>query len=270
VNCNLLLHFILICNNIFIYIIVLHQNKLTGEVPHSLGQLGCIVNLAGNNGLEHGVDVPAIERKALIDIYNSTKGNNWITRTNWTNPNEHVSNWYKVGVLSSHVHSIVMSSNGMDGKIPIAVSKLAELRMIELATMPLLIGSIPVQLCTITTLRRLCICRCGLTGNIPFAIGQLIGLEELQLFGNKLTGVIPSSISNLSNLKLLSLGEYTGGNDFDHVPLPSCISTLHNLEALFMANCNIKGPLPNWLGNLAELRQLDLQRNIINGINTYY
>lgn len=232
--------------------------------------MGCIVNLAGNIGLEYGDDVPAIERKALIDIYNSTKGNHWVTNNNWTNQNEHVSNWYKVGVLSSHVHSIVMSSNGMDGKIPISISKLAKLRMIELATMPLLGGSIPVQLCTIITLRRLCICRCGLTGNIPFAIGQLVGLEELQLFGNKLTGVIPSSISCLSNLKLLSLGEYTGGNDFDHVPLPACLSTLHNLEALFMANCNIKGLLPNWLGALVELRQLDLQRNNINGIYIYY
>ena len=32
--------------------IVLHQNRLTGRVPESLGQLGCIVNLAGNPGLQ--------------------------------------------------------------------------------------------------------------------------------------------------------------------------------------------------------------------------
>ncbi len=41
-----------------------------------------------------------------------------------------------MGVLTSHVHSIVMSSNGMEGKIPGSISQLSYLRMIELATMP--------------------------------------------------------------------------------------------------------------------------------------
>ena len=34
--------------------------------------------------------------------------------------------------------------------------------------------------------------------------------EELQLFGNNISGQVPNSLSNLVNLKLLSLGEYTG------------------------------------------------------------
>lgn len=42
----------------------------------------------------------------------------------------------QVGVLTSHVHSIVMSSNGMEGRIPASISQLTYLRMIELATMP--------------------------------------------------------------------------------------------------------------------------------------
>ena len=39
---------------------------------------------------------------------------------------------------------------------------------------------------------------------------QLVALEELQLFGNHLSGAIPASLGNLVELKLLSLGEYTG------------------------------------------------------------
>lgn len=121
-----------------------------------------------------------------------------------------------------------------------------------------MVGSLPKELCTLTTLRRLCICRCGLTGRIPAEIGRLTGLEELQLFGNQLSGSVPSSISLLTNLKLLSLGEYTGGNNFTSEPLPQCLSTLLNLEALFMANCNIKGPLPDWLGNLTGKQNVSL------------
>jgi hypothetical protein len=113
-----------------------------------------------------------------------------------------------------------------------------------------LVGPIPYQLCSLISLRRLCICRCGLTGKIPDEIGQLVQLEELQLFGNHLSGFIPNSIGNLKNLKLLSLGEYTGGNDFTSAPIPNCIALLVNLEALFMANCNIRGILPDWLCKL--------------------
>ncbi len=90
-------------------------------------------------------------------------------------------------------------------------------------------------------------------------------LEELQLFGNELSGAIPSSISNLVNLRLLSLGEYTGGNNFTPAPLPPAFASLCKLEALFMAHCQVTGSLPPWIGCLGELRQLDLQRNSMTG-----
>lgn len=244
--------------------IVLHQNNLIGKVPDSFDSLGCIVNLAGNPRLEHGSDVPPVERQALIQIFYATNGNHWNTKIHW-NSDQPVAKWYKVGVLSSHVHSLVMSSNGMEGVLPSAVKYLQHLRMIELATMPGLIGSLPKELCQIHSLRRLCICRCGLTGPIPPEIGLLTGLEELQLFGNNFTGSIPSSLGNLINLKLLSLGEYTGGNNFTPEPIPFCISRLVQLEALFLANCNISGVIPRWIGELRELRQLDLQRNNLTG-----
>lgn len=54
--------------------------------------------------------------------------------------------------------------------------------------MPGLRGQIPLGLCQLVNLRRLCICRCGLSGSIPAEISQLSCLEELQLFGNNLTG----------------------------------------------------------------------------------
>lgn len=121
-----------------------------------------------------------------------------------------MATWYKVGVLHSHVHSIVMSSNNMIGSLPSSICDLTQLRMIELATMHGLNGAISKQFCRLYNLRRLCICRCALRGSIPDEIGDLVQLEELQLFGNFLTGVIPDSIRNLTSLRLLSLGEYTG------------------------------------------------------------
>jgi Leucine-rich repeat (LRR) protein len=191
--------------------------------------------------------------------------NFFVCRQNW-NTEEPVHSWYKVGTLGGHVHSIVMSSNGMSGRLPASIIGLTHLRMIELATMTGLTGSLPEELCRLTALKRLCICRCAVRGSIPARIGDLIALEELQLFGNQLSGIIPSSLSKLTSLRLLSLGEYTGGNSFSPATLPDAISCLTQLEALFMANCSLKGSLPSWIGCLTELRQLDLQRNQMSGV----
>jgi hypothetical protein len=243
--------------------IVLHQNNLQGAVPEVLGELGCIVNLAGNPRLEYGPDVPAAERDALIDLFLATRGPRWSAKTNW-NSSKPVSKWYKVGVLSSHVHSLVMSSNGMEGGLPESMGQLTSLRMIELATMSGLVGPLPKALCRLTSLRRLCICRCELNGRIPAEIGNLVSLEELQLFGNKLSGSIPQSLGRLVNLRLLSLGEYTGGNNFSAEPLPACIANLRNLEALFMANCNLRGPLPAWIGDLTGRPSPAAHRHVLS------
>lgn len=79
--------------------IVLHQNNLRGLVPPALGELGCIVNLAGNPLLYHGEEVPEWERQALVQLYRSTNGDGWATRTNWCSSDQPVSKWYKVSPL---------------------------------------------------------------------------------------------------------------------------------------------------------------------------
>ena len=60
--------------------IVLHQNRLSGPVPKEIGELGCIINLAGNPDLEHGAEVPSAEKRALCDLFSSTKGERWTTK----------------------------------------------------------------------------------------------------------------------------------------------------------------------------------------------
>ena len=86
------------------------------------------------------------------------------------------------------------------------------------------------------------------------------------VFGNKLCGKLPESFGNLTNLKLLSLGEYTGGNNFAPGPLAPCIRQLKSLEALFVSSCHVTGPVPEWIGELTALRQLDLQHNDLSGV----
>lgn len=104
--------------------IVLHQNRLSGVVPKVLSRLGCIVNLAGNPLLIHGDDVPHIEKYALQQLFRETGGSNWVSNVGWAEGTAPVSQWYKVGVLGSNVHSIVMSSNNMVGQLPDSIAHL--------------------------------------------------------------------------------------------------------------------------------------------------
>lgn len=60
-----------------------------------LSRLGCIVNLAGNPGLEQGPDVPDSEREALMEVFQATRGFQWHIKTYWGST-EPVCKWYKV------------------------------------------------------------------------------------------------------------------------------------------------------------------------------
>jgi hypothetical protein len=242
--------------------LVLHCNNLEGDLAFFANNK-YIVNVANNATLQIGT-VHDEERTLLVAFFEAFKGNNWLNKTNWCSP-EPVSKWNKVGVLNGHVETIVITSNNLEGNNFDSLIGFSKLKMIELSCMPKISGSI-YSLCHIQSLQRLCICNCGLTGSIPEEIGNLVNLVELQLFGNQMIGSIPETIGNLINLKLLSFGEYTGGNNFISGPIPSSMSKLVKLQALFLANCNLSGQISDWIGNcLINLQRLDLQNNKLTG-----
>lgn len=244
---------------------IVQCNNLHGTIPAFFSTMGCAVSVADNPLMEHGPDVPLIEREALSELFTATNGYKWKNMLNWhtTVP---VAKWHRVGVMSSHVCCIVISANNMHGQLPgEALGKLTHLRILELSQMQQIGGSIPNEICSLTSLYRLSLVHCGLTGDIPSELGNLVGLVELQLFGNKLTGKIPTSIGNLTNLTLLSFGEHTGGNSFDPAPIPDCLSSLVNLRSLFMAYCNLTRSIPSWIDSFRDLARLDLQGNMLTG-----
>ena len=238
--------------------IVLHNNKLSGSLCH-LNELNCIVSVGCNEFVDELEDD---EKGALVCFRHEFDINDDL---NWSK-HRPLNKWSGVGILNSHVHTLVKASGSLSGNLNFPALKIFKhIMMIEFANMPNIVGTLDV-ICDLTSLRRLCICKCGVTGPIPEKIGSMTELNELQLFGNRLTGPIPSSIGNLTNLTVLSLGEYDGDNDFDAGPIPESFSNLTNLKSLFVANCNITGQIPEWIGNLTHLMQFDIQSNKLEGV----
>ena len=121
-------------------------------------------------------------------------------------------------------------------------------------------GTIPPELGSLASLRRLELESTQLTGAIPPEIGNLANLETLVLTDNQLTGTIPPEISNLANLKWLELShnQLTGA-------IPPELGNLTSLLGLDLDDNQLTGIIPPELGNIASLSRLTLGRNQLAG-----
>lgn len=153
---------------------------------------------------ENVTEIPLSECEALVDLYNSTNGDDWSMNTNWLVTNT-PSNWYGITLEEGHVGYILLINNNLSGSIPPELGKLG----IKLQTLDLsfnqLSGSIPPELGNLVNLRFLYLSVNELSGTIPTELGNLENLHFLYLLGNDLSGTIPIELGNLENLKELNL-----------------------------------------------------------------
>ncbi len=143
-------------------------------------------------GFVHGT-IPESERAALIALYNSTNGDNWVTPSfRWKIPPLHTDgfsmpgtegNWYGIytGTANEHVLQIDLRQNRLIGSIPPEIGNLSQVVWIWMY------GN-------------------ELSGTIPSEIGNLGNLTKLHLEDNLLSGTIPSSFTNLTKITLLFIG----------------------------------------------------------------
>ncbi|KAJ6820893.1 receptor-like kinase TMK3 [Iris pallida] len=127
----------------------------------------------------------------------------------------------------------------------------------------------------------------GLVGPLPRGLNKLSMLTNLGLQKNHFSGPLPT-FSGLSNL----VYAYLGGNKFDSIPadffvgltslqvlslddsplnqstgwtLPKDLESSAQLMNLSLIRCNLKGPLPGFLGGMQFLRALKLSYNSLSG-----
>ena len=209
------------------------------------------------------------DRAALVALYQTTGGANWINSENWLT-DAPLGQWYGVTTAQGRVVGLDLSGyrdfkaretvlHGLAGPIPPELGSLTKLRALQLRFNELT-GPIPPELGNLTDLESLILDTNYLSGLIPPELGRLANLRHLVLRDNFLTGRIPPELSNLSNLEQLTLASNTLSG-----PIPPELGNLASLLALQLYDNNLTGSIPPELGNLANLWQLSLFNNDLTG-----
>ena len=213
--------------------------------------------------------ISALERTALIALYNGTNGENWFNNDGWKGNNNEVDgfsrigsegSWYGINVEFGHVTAIYLADNNLTGSIPAELGDLASLRRLYLRFNNLT-GSIPPELGNLQNLISIHLDFNELSGNIPAEFGNLSSLDGLYLHYNQLEGNIPPELGGLSILTALHLrtNALTGA-------IPPELGNLSNLVDLYLYGNDLDGGIPGTLGNLSNLRSLKLHSNRLTAI----
>ena len=198
------------------------------------------------------------DRAALMALYNSTDGANWMHNTYWGSA-QPLKRWFSVALDSDgRVQYLTLGGNQLSGSIP-DLSGLTHLTSLHLRNNALR-GPIPDSLGDLTRLQSLWLDRNQLSGEIPASLGNLTNLTHGYLHENQLSGTIPDSLGNLASLTHLYLGE----NQLSGT-IPDSLGNLANLQELILCDNQLSGRLPTSLGDLANLTALDISENNLDG-----
>ncbi|KAL6843002.1 hypothetical protein ACP4OV_027315 [Aristida adscensionis] len=126
----------------------------------------------------------------------------------------------------------------------------------------------PITSCwfwNITTLKYLNLGSTSLKGEFPKALEDMTSLRVLDFSYGENNRIMMADLKNLCNLEILNLRTSSLYGDATELfnNLPRC--SPNKLQQLYLAENNISGMLPNWIGQLTSLVVLDLSWNNIEG-----
>ena len=202
--------------------------------------------------LEPGSGSIESDRAALVVLYNTAGGTNWVNNSGWLS-DAPLGEWSGIETDDNgRVVGVDLRENSLSGTIPGDLGNLSSLQWLFLNNEAFTCQETPCRATSPTANR--------LTGTIPPELGQLANLELLYLALNPLTGEIPSELADLVRLKALGLWISQLSGD-----VPSWLGDLVDLETLNLAVNNFSGPIPVELGNLTNLNELTLSVNQLTG-----
>lgn len=184
------------------------------------------------------------ERSTLLNIYNSTDGENW-NRT-WDLEKD-PRTWFGVGVKNGVVTELNLAGNALNGYFPTYVTSLTKLTKLDLSNNKLT-GEVAMGISSLNTLVRLDVSNNRLIGDPTNSLSGLVNLEDLGLGGNNFViADVNALLQNFNNIKILNIA------NLELLSVPAKIAAFSNLETLILDN----NPIPaNAYGNIAGLTKL--------------
>ncbi|KAK4489369.1 hypothetical protein RD792_005177 [Penstemon davidsonii] len=166
-------------------------NKLSGEIPSAVGDLGSLefLNMAKN---EFFGSIPA-----------------------------------SIGQLKTLI-VLDLSENQLNGSIPLEIGGVTSLNELRLEKNSL-VGNIPLSIGNCSSIMSLSLAHNEITGSIPASLAKLPYLKNVDFSFNKLTGALPKQLANLVNLQSFNIshnqlqGELPNGGFFNTIA-PSSVS----------------------------------------------
>ena len=135
----------------------------------------------------------------------------------------------------SHLRSIRMSKNSIEGTMSQSFGKLAYLQELQIGENKL-VGSLPQKLFECTTVESIVLDKNNIGGNIPSQIGYLSNLKTMSLSHNSLKGTIPTQMGNLTKLNVVQLDHNKLTGDAPKIIKPFKYSTDCGVPSFELAN----------------------------------
>ncbi|KAL2528993.1 putative LRR receptor-like serine/threonine-protein kinase [Forsythia ovata] len=198
---------------------------------------------------------------------------------------------YSIGSLSN-LKELNIGINNLHGQIPESIFNLSMLQILAFVNNSIS-GTLPSSIANgLPDLKGIYLSGNQLSGEIPGCISNFSKLTILDLSDNSFSGRVPMNLGNLQNLKLLNfeMNQLTndpsmleldflislincrqlkviqiGSNSFDGM-LPRAFGNLSASIEIFSAYFSgIKGIIPNEIGNMSNLIELDIGGNELTG-----
>lgn len=225
-----------------------------------------------NRSLEAAI--PGSEREALIAFYNATNGDEWKNNSGWKGNNEEFDDfsaygsegtWFGVTTADGHVTKIYTRSNDLRGNLPPGLANLTQLEELVIENESNLSGKIPPELGHLADLKTLIIEGTMITGGIHPLLGNLEKLEKLVIRNRVISVNLPrhSDHDTRESMRIEEMLKYK----VTHLsgPIPPELGNLVQLKTLDLEGNNLSGSIPGTLGKLSQLEILNLGKNQLSG-----
>ncbi|KAI9083596.1 hypothetical protein K1719_034538 [Acacia pycnantha] len=226
--------------------ILLKSQNISGEVPSEFGNLAHLTELVLSRNCLNGTIPTSFRRIPLVNL--DLVGNG----INGSIPAE-------LGEIDG-LQKLILEDNQLGGILPHSLGNLVNLRKLRLSANNFT-GTMPDTYGNLKNLTDFSMDGSSLSGKIPSFIGNWTSIVYLDMQGTGMEGPIPPTISLLTNLIELRISDLSGTTTTKFPDLGSLMS----LQRLILRNCLITGPIPKYIGQMKNLKTLDLSFNKLTG-----